>query len=106
VVFRLITTHSTVCFLFAGDFGGSSSSPSAGGEFKRGAKPDRKVKKKFGQDEDKTRRTTSLRIGTGKKGRRAQVSGRRGSLKKRDRSADKERRADAALERNTVFLPE
>eukprot|EP00977_Amphora_coffeiformis_P003682 scaffold710_cov171-Amphora_coffeaeformis.AAC.51 len=51
-------------------------------------------------------RRTSLRIGTGRKGRGAELSRRRGSLRKRDRSADKEAKAMAAAERKTVFLPE
>lgn len=51
-------------------------------------------------------RRPSLRVGTGKKGRRAMGNQRRGSLKKRDRSAAKAARAEAAVERNTVSLPE
>lgn len=51
-------------------------------------------------------RRPSLRVGTGKKGRRAMGNRRRGSLKKRDRSAEKAARAEAAVERNTVSLPE
>ena len=51
-------------------------------------------------------RRQSLRLGTGKKGRGAELSRRRGSLRKRDRSAEKEARAVAAAERNTVQLPE
>jgi hypothetical protein len=50
---------------------------------------------------------TSLRIGTGgRKGRGAELSQRRGSLKKRNRSADRAARAEAAIERKTVYLPE
>jgi hypothetical protein len=49
---------------------------------------------------------TSLRVGTTKKGRAAETSQRRGSLKKRDRSMEKALRAEAALERKTVNLPE
>lgn len=49
----------------------------------------------------------SLRIGTsGKKGRSAQKNMSRGSLKRRDRTVDKERRAMANIERNTISLPE
>jgi len=51
-------------------------------------------------------RKASLRIGTGRKGRGAELSQRRGSLKKRDRSAQKARREEAAMERRTVNLPE
>lgn len=49
---------------------------------------------------------TSLRVTTSKKGRGAELSQRRGSLKRRDRTAEKEARAEAALERRTVSLPE
>ena len=48
----------------------------------------------------------SLRIGTGKKGRSAMKNMSRGSLKRRDRSREKEQRAIAAIERNTITLPE
>lgn len=51
-------------------------------------------------------RRQSLRIGTGKKGRGAELSRRRGSLRKRDRAGEKEAKAAAAAERNTVELPE
>jgi hypothetical protein len=59
------------------------------------------------EDSSKRGGRTSLRIGTGgRKGRSAELSQRRGSLKKRDRSFEKQARADAALERKTVYLPE
>jgi hypothetical protein len=48
----------------------------------------------------------SLRIGTGKKGRGAELNQRRGSLKKRDRTLSKEYKEEAAMERRTVVLPE
>lgn len=67
------------------------------------------VKKKGGtyNKDDQRNRRQSLRVGTGsRKGRGAELSRRRGSLKKRDRSADKEARAAAAVERKTVDLPE
>ena len=48
----------------------------------------------------------SLRIGGGKKSRAASLTTRRGTLKKRDRSYEKELKAEAALERKTVYLPE
>jgi len=58
-------------------------------------------------DSPRSKRRTSLRIGTtGRKGRGAELSQRRGSLKKRDRRAEKEARAEAAVERKTVELPE
>jgi hypothetical protein len=43
---------------------------------------------------------------SGRKGREAQLSSRRGSLRKRDRTAEKEAKAAAAEERRTVTLPE
>lgn len=67
-----------------------------------------KQRKDEGDDSADVRnqRKTSLKLGTGRKGRSAEVSGRRGSLKKRDRSAEKEAKAAAAEERRTVRLPE
>ena len=58
-----------------------------------------------GDDRGPARRA-SLRIGTGKKGRGAELSRRRGSLRKRDRAGEKEAKAAAAAERNTVQLPD
>jgi len=77
----------------------------------RGGRGDRKQKKvpggaAAGDDNARGPRRPSLRVGTGKKGRRAMGNQRRGSLKKRDRSAEKAMRAEAAVERNTVSLPE
>lgn len=68
----------------------------------------RRQKKAQGGEENAPRgpKRPSLRVGTGKKGRRAMGNQRRGSLKKRDRSAEKAARAEAAVERNTVSLPE
>lgn len=54
----------------------------------------------------KKRGQTSLRIGTGKKGRSAAITGRRGSLRRRDRSAQKAAKESAAIRRKTVSLPE
>lgn len=70
--------------------------------------PAKKKGRGDGNDDGQGRnnRRASLRIGTGRKGRGAELSRRRGSLKKRDRSAEKARRAEAATERNTVDLPE
>ncbi|KAG7360995.1 initiation factor 2 [Nitzschia inconspicua] len=60
-----------------------------------------------GQDDSRNRGKTSLRLGTtGRKGRAADLSSRRGSLRKRDRSAEKEAKAEAAEQRRTVSLPE
>ena len=57
-------------------------------------------------EEERNKRKTSLRIGTSRKGRGAELSSRRGSLKKKDRRAEREARAEAAIERKTVHLPE
>lgn len=51
-------------------------------------------------------RRQSLRIGTGKKGRGAELRQRRGSLRRRDRTAEREAKEAAAVVRNTVQLPE
>ena len=51
-------------------------------------------------------RGVSLRIGTGKKGRQASISQRRGTLKKRDRSREKALKEERAIERRTVVLSE
>lgn len=56
--------------------------------------------------DDVVGRKTSLRIGTGKKGRTAEINGRRGSLRRRDRSSQKAAKEEAAIERKTVCLPE
>lgn len=94
-------------------FGGGP--PSANDEVSaspgRGGRGDRKQKKvpggaAAGDDNARGPRRPSLRVGTGKKGRRAMGNQRRGSLKKRDRSAEKAMRAEAAMERNTVSLPD
>ena len=62
-------------------------------------------KRRDGVNDGRPRRQ-SLRLGTGKKGRGAELRQRRGSLRKRDRSSEKEARAAAAVERKTVQLPE
>jgi len=59
-----------------------------------------------GSDDRRNARRNSLRIGTGKKARAASLSSRRGSLRKRDRTAEKEARAEAAEERRTVVIPD
>jgi translation initiation factor IF-2 len=90
-----------------GDSNNSNDTPDTGGD--RGPRRNiaGKAKKKKGPEgQEPKRRNTSLRIGTGKKGRRAEVMGRRGSLKKRDRRADKEDRMERAMERRMVFLPD
>ena len=83
-----------------------SAAPSKDG--KRKAKPGKQRKDERGEEQTDVRnsRKTSLKLGTGRKGRAAETSGRRGSLKKRDRTAEKEARVAAAEERRTVRLPE
>lgn len=71
-------------------------------------KDERGPRKRGGMDDDRDSRNTgrtSLRLGTGRKGRGAELSQRRGSLKKRDRTAEREAREEAAIERRTVHLP-
>ena len=75
-------------------------------DFNRKAKPGAAKK---GGDSDEERRKggkQSLRLGTSRKGRAAEASNRRGSLKRRDRRSEKERKAEAAIERKTIHLPE
>ena len=50
-------------------------------------------------------RGVSLKLTTGKMGRRSQVSMRRGNLKRKDRTQEKALREERARERNTVQLP-
>jgi hypothetical protein len=75
-------------------------------EFNRKAKPG--AAKKVGENDDERRKggKQSLRLGTSRKGRAAEASNRRGSLKRRDRRSEKERKAEAAIERKTIQLPE
>lgn len=63
-------------------------------------------KKKPGAGEYAKKPRNSLRIGTSRKGRAAEKNMSRGSLKRRDRSKEKERRQLAAIERNTISLPD
>ena len=55
-------------------------------------------------DKARNKRKTSLRITSGRRG--AELKQRRGSLRKRDRTAQREAKLEAALERRTVHLPE
>jgi hypothetical protein len=57
-------------------------------------------------DDGREDRKANLRLKTGRKGRAAELSQRRSTLKKRDRTADKISRAEAAVERKTVVIPE
>lgn len=82
---------------------------SPSGSVKPGADPRRKFKR-GGAVADKVdpreNRKSSLRVQTGRKGRAAELSQRRSSLKKRDRTAERVAKAEAALERKTVQIPE
>jgi hypothetical protein len=62
--------------------------------------------KDYKKPSDVNNRKTSLRLGTGKKGRSATINQRRGSLRRRDRSGQKAAKEEAAIERKTVYLPE
>ena len=55
-------------------------------------------------EENQRKRKTSLRITSGRRG--SELTQRRGSLRKRDRSREREAKLEAALERRTVYLPE
>lgn len=59
-----------------------------------------------GGEDKRNARRNSLRVGTGKKARAASLRSRRGSLRKRDRTAEKEAKLEAAEERRTVVIPE
>lgn len=84
----------------------ASAGPTKDGARRRDGKP---VRRGRGEDDGpkKNLGKNSLRVGgTGRKGRSAELTQRRGTLKRRDRAAEKEARAEAALERKTVYLPE
>jgi len=82
--------------------GGDSSSDSKNADRRVRRQPPKTPQKKT---YDRNRGRTSLRIGgTGKKGRGAALSARRGSLKRRDRVQEKVIKAERALERKTVQL--
>jgi len=102
----------SLCYLSAAN---TSDGPSPEKDFGRRRPPRSKVGGPGARNSEdsnndngpRSKRRTSLRIGnTGRKARGAQITQRRGSLKKRDRRAEKERKAEAAVERNTVDLPE
>lgn len=88
--------------------GGSDagSGPRGGPAGRRQGGKQKKGRNDNNEGDGRNSRKQSLRIGTGRKGRGAELNQRRGSLKKRDRSAEKAARAEAAIERKTVNLPE
>lgn len=68
--------------------------------------PGKKAKPGAGSEYEKKPRN-SLKLGTtSRKGRTAEKNMSRGSLKKRDKSREKERKFEAMVERKTVNLPE
>jgi len=85
--------------------GGGDAAPS--GDFNRGDRRKRQPGARRAPQErpgDKNRGKTSLRLGNS--GRRQRRSSSRGSLRKRDRTSEREARLEAADERRTVTLPE
>jgi hypothetical protein len=101
----MICAHYFSLFNFSGGDNNSANSNSLGPDKRRRAPAKKKEDRPGSNDDGRNARRASLRIGTGKKGRAASLTSRRGSLKKRDRSAQKEGRAERALERRTVQLP-
>jgi hypothetical protein len=75
-------------------------------DFNRKAKPGAKKGTSAADDDERRKGKQSLRLGTSRKGRAAEVLNRRGSLKRRDRRSEREAKAEAAIERKTVYLPE
>ena len=78
-----------------------------------GATADKGPKRNFGKKNKQNESTyekrprNSLRVGAGgKMGRKAQKNMSRGSLRRRDRTREKEMKEQAAIERRTVQLPE
>ena len=88
----------------------TGSAPSGGGDgaFNRNDRRKRSPgarRTPQGQNQDGMNRgRTSLRLGNS--GRRQRRSNSRGSLRKRDRTAQREAKAEAAEERRTIYLPE
>lgn len=73
----------------------------------KGPKRNFAKKTKPGANDYEKKPRNSLRIGAGgKKGRQAQNNMSRGSLRKRDKTREKEIKLQAAVERKTVQLPE
>mmetsp|Transcript_32242 Transcript_32242/g.78369 ORF Transcript_32242/g.78369 Transcript_32242/m.78369 type:complete len:691 (-) Transcript_32242:1588-3660(-) len=94
-----------ILYLIETGMGGGGGGPAGGpGRGDRRKKPAGKKWGAAGSDDQRNARRNSLRIGTGRKGNRGGRS--RGSLRKRDRSAEKEARLDRAEERRTVTLPD
>eukprot|EP00529_Nitzschia_sp_RCC80_P000410 CAMPEP_0113493894 /NCGR_PEP_ID=MMETSP0014_2-20120614/28828_1 /TAXON_ID=2857 /ORGANISM="Nitzschia sp." /LENGTH=860 /DNA_ID=CAMNT_0000387773 /DNA_START=129 /DNA_END=2711 /DNA_ORIENTATION=- /assembly_acc=CAM_ASM_000159 len=97
--------------------GGPGIGGGGGGPFSRDDRPKRSPgggkrrgttdRKDNAGSDGRNRGKTSLGLGTSsRKGRAAQMSNRRGSLRRRDRTAEKEAKAEAAEIRLTVNLPD
>jgi len=86
---------------------GAGNAPSGGDAFgaRRKRSPGGARRKNEGQNQDGPNRgRTTLRLtNSGRRGRRGRS---RGTLRKRDRTAEREAKADAAEERRTIVLPE
>eukprot|EP00339_Tiarina_fusa_P008614 CAMPEP_0117056836 /NCGR_PEP_ID=MMETSP0472-20121206/39438_1 /TAXON_ID=693140 ORGANISM="Tiarina fusus, Strain LIS" /NCGR_SAMPLE_ID=MMETSP0472 /ASSEMBLY_ACC=CAM_ASM_000603 /LENGTH=865 /DNA_ID=CAMNT_0004773447 /DNA_START=147 /DNA_END=2744 /DNA_ORIENTATION=+ len=79
--------------------------PGTDGRRKKARRGDRKGPNEGG--DGRNTRKASLRMGgAGRKARAASLTSRRGSLRKRDRSAEKAAKEEAAIERRTVSLPD
>eukprot|EP00591_Stephanopyxis_turris_P009448 CAMPEP_0195518566 /NCGR_PEP_ID=MMETSP0794_2-20130614/13163_1 /TAXON_ID=515487 /ORGANISM="Stephanopyxis turris, Strain CCMP 815" /LENGTH=902 /DNA_ID=CAMNT_0040647559 /DNA_START=290 /DNA_END=2998 /DNA_ORIENTATION=- len=84
---------------FGGSDGGTSSAPDTT-RSRRGGPKASKTRSQY----DKKR--TPLRVGNNRRGPGGGAGRRRGTLKKKDRSREKEARAERAIVRNTVSLPD
>ena len=88
----------------------TGSAPSGGGDSafgrndRRKRQPGARREPPKGQRDGANRGRTSLRLFSS--GRRQRRTNNRGTLRKRDRTAEKERKAEAAEERRKIFLPE
>ena len=102
-IFTLQSSSPVLNFFFLGSDGGGAIGMK---DKKRRVKPGKRNDDGDESEGGRNVRKESLRIGTGKKGRQASLTTRRGSLKKKDRTSEKEAKAEAALERRTVYLPE
>lgn len=109
---ELLTLFFVPCLPFSTGGGPAAGGDGAFGKDARGKRQPggggrRREKKDGDGDDSRNRGKTSLRIGTNsRKGRAAALSSRRGSLRKRDRTAEREARAEAAEQRRTVSLPD
>ena len=99
-------TFSPSSFLLSIPDGGGGAPGRGDGRKRRQPARKNDRNQRDGNRDGRNNRRTSLRIGGGRAGRAASLTSRRGSLKKRDRRAEKEARFEAAMERRRVVLPE